>query len=126
MKFLLTWFILTFAIFQNQIPLESEISNSFRTKNTAQLARYFTSRINLSVDGTSEVYSNVQAEVVLRKKLSKLSIQDFSYLHKGVSKEGRYYIGTLSTSDGAYTVNINVIKKQQDWKINQLKIKKKD
>ncbi len=93
------------------IPLKSitpddaiaSISNLMKTGNSAEIASYFSTNVDLTVLEEEDVYSKSQAEVILRNFFKSHTPKDFSILHQGASKEdSKYVIGNLSTSTGNY------------------------
>ncbi len=125
MHIIISFYLIVSTLFQPDTGFEKTISDSFRSKNTRQLAKYFAPRLNVSIDGKSQVYSNVQAEAVLRKKLSNLQISNFSYVHKSQASQSKYYIGIIKTNKENYSVNINLSKQSSGWKITELQVNQK-
>ncbi|GAB3008433.1 hypothetical protein GCM10027051_05920 [Niabella terrae] len=62
--------------------------------------------LTLNVQGKSSTYSKTQAQQIIKDFFSKNSVKGFELKHKGSSPSGHYAIGTLSTGNGNYRVNI--------------------
>lgn len=78
-----------------------EIANSIRTGDAKQLATFFGNSIDLTIMEKENVYSNAQAEFILKDFFGKNPPKSFTILHKGSSPEGtQYAIGNLITSSG--------------------------
>lgn len=81
--------------------LLEDIANALRSGDAKSVSRYFGSTIDLTILSQEEVYSKIQAEVVLKDFFQKNPPRSFTVIHKGESKEGaKYAIGTMVTAQG--------------------------
>ena len=83
------------------LDIYDDISNAIRSGDSRQIAFYFSNNVDLTILNQEDVYSKVQAELIVKDFLSKNSPKTFSILHRGSSKEGTLYaIGNLVTLNG--------------------------
>ena len=89
------------------ISLKDGIVTGFKTGNSALLAKYFSTKIDISLFGKANLYSKSQAEQVLKTFFNEHKPSNFIINHEGQSANIKYYIGTLSTSNGTFRITIN-------------------
>jgi hypothetical protein len=83
------------------LDIYDEISNAIRSGDSKQIASYFSANVDLTILNQEDVYSRIQAELIVKDFLNKNSPKSFSILHKGSSKEGTLYaIGNLVSLNG--------------------------
>ena len=83
------------------LDIYDDISNAIRSGDSKQIAFYFSNNVDLTILNQEDVYSKVQAELIVKDFLNKNSPKTFTILHKGSSKEGTLYaIGNLVTLNG--------------------------
>jgi len=107
--------------FSTEIP--SEIINAFRTGNAVLLAGYFNQTIEFNLLDKENVYSKVQAEIILRDFFLNNPPAQFTILHQGGKESSRYAVGVL-TSENNTKFRITFLVKTIDNKIyiHQLRI----
>lgn len=93
----------TFAV--NAQNIDGVISG-IKTGNATAISNNSGSNILLTILDKSNTYSKAQAQQILRDFFAKNTVKDFELKHKGDSPNGRYAIGTLTTANGNYRVNI--------------------
>lgn len=118
-------FILTAAFMQ---PVRSEIPeailNAINTGNSAVLAGYFNSSLELAILSKEDIYTKQQAELIMRDFFSRNTPVSFTVLHKGGKEGSQYAIGNLVTSGGNFRVTILVKVKDNKSLIHQLRFEK--
>ena len=102
------------------------IIQAIRTGNAANLAKYFNTNIELTLNRGEEIYSRDQAELILKDFFLKHAPNDFSILHKGGKEGSSYAIGNLSTTNGNFRVTILVKLKDSQPYIHQLRIEEEN
>lgn len=82
------------------------VISGLKTGNAATITANASGNMLLTVTDKSDTYSVAQASQILKDFFSKVSVKGFDLKHKGNSPNGRYGIGTLTTGQGNYRVNI--------------------
>lgn len=110
-----------------QQDLTNKVVALLKAGNTTELASHFTSKVDLAVLDTDDVFSKAQAELILKKFITKNKPTGVTILHQGTSKLGtQYCIGTLSTTNGDFRLSFNMKKQGEKFYIQQLRIEEKD
>lgn len=87
--------------------LFSNVRSALKAGSSKELAKYFHETIELNINGESDNYSNVHAEIYLKDFFKKYEPVDFEYIHQGSSNEGlQYAIGSYSYSGGNFKLLI--------------------
>lgn len=108
----------------NSIDIPQEVIAGFSQGKAELISKYFINNVELTIDNKENIYSNTQAEIILRDFFKKNVPQSFSILHEGGKNESKYAIGNLKTAQG--TFRITILLKQENGKtyIHQLRIEK--
>ena len=109
--------ILTIPVLSTDIP--APIIESFKKGNTNMLSGYLNSQVECVVLQNENIYTNKQAELILKDFFSKHVPNDFTIIHK--SDKG-YAIGKLKTNKGEYRVTILLKTTAGKELIHQLRI----
>ncbi len=105
----------------------NKIITLLKAGNTKALSTHFTTKIDLAVPGTDDVYSRAQAELILKKFFIKNQPSEVTIVHQGTSKLGiQYRIGSLKTSTGEYRLSFNMKKDTDKFYIQQFRIEEND
>ena len=100
--------ILLLLVSSNLFAQSDVIDNvrvAMKTGSSKELAKYFSSTVELNFDGDKSSYSKSQAEFVLRDFFKNYPPVDFEYIHQGASKQGlKYVIGKYSITGGSYRI----------------------
>lgn len=91
---------------EQQQSFESKIVKAFKAGNAGVIASHFAENVDLSIDGKEDLYSQSQAEQILKTFFITHKAADFKLIHKGQSGQSEYFIGKFS-SDLEYRVTIN-------------------
>ena len=129
MHTLLTLFMfLTFS----QPPVESvlditdDVSSAVKSGNAGNVAKFFSSTVDLKILDKEDVYSKAQAELILKDFLAKNTPKSFNLVHQGTSKEGaKYAIGTMTTTqNGTFRVYFLLKQASQKFYLQELHFEK--
>lgn len=92
--------------FSQQANANESIMSAIKTGNSKELAKFFSSSIELIILDKEGVYSRAQAELILKDFFTRNPpTQDrFMKLHEGGKDASKYVIGTLITTKGRYRV----------------------
>jgi hypothetical protein len=100
----------------------NELSNSFRSGNVKEIAKYFAGTVDVTLPSSEDQYSKSQAEIVLKNFFSSHTPSAFAVEHQGASNNGKYMVGMLTTSKGNFKVYVFVKDVGGQKSISELKI----
>jgi hypothetical protein len=118
--FILISFVIHSAPILAQIP--NEAIKAFEKGNSQQLARLFSSNIELNINQKEEVYSKAQAELILKDFFVKNEPDSFRIENEGFSDGIIYTIALLTTNSGRFRIYITYRKLSGKQFINRLTI----
>jgi len=102
-----------------------EISSSFQAGNTKEISAYFASTINLSILNDSNVYSKVQAEIILNSFLNAHEPRSAKIIHRlNNSPSYKHAVIELGTSKGNFRVSYSLRVDNDKAQIVELRIEK--
>jgi hypothetical protein len=102
-------------------PEMDDIIAALRSGNAAQLAKYFDTRVDITLPGKTDNYSRAQAEMIMRDFFSINVVRSFQVKHTGDNKDGsKYCTGTLQTKNGNYRVTLFIKQKGDKQLLQQL------
>ena len=111
MRFLISTAIILFTISspgaicqEAQAKIPAGISLSFKTGNTAELAKYMNSTVELLLLDKEDFYKKAVAETILKDFFSQYQAKDFIIRHQGARNDAQYAICNLSTEKGNFRV----------------------
>ncbi len=87
--------------------IKQAILTGFKTGNAPMVSSYFAQNIDISLLDKENLYSKSQAQQVLKTFFNDHKPSNFVINHEGQSNQSKYFIGTLSTSSGAFRITIN-------------------
>ena len=106
---------------EQQQSFETKLVKAFKNGDATTIASFFAENIDLSIDGKEDLYSQSQAQQILKTFFITHRAADFKLVHKGQSGQSEYFIGEF-TSDLKYRVTINSKKISGVKKITSLTI----
>jgi len=106
---------------EQQQSFETKLVKAFKNGDAATISSYFAENVDLSIDGKEDLYSQSQAEQILKTFFITHKAADFKLVHKGQSGQSEYFIGKF-LSDLEYRVTINSKKISGVKKITSLTI----
>jgi hypothetical protein len=114
--------IILFTNSANVSDIPEGIVYSIKTGNSKELAKYFNISVDVVVLDKEDVYSNQQAEQIIKNFFATHSPKNFTILHEGGKDGSKYAIGNLSTSNGIFRVYFLLKIKNNVSLIHQLRI----
>lgn len=99
------------------------INTAIKSGNATEIAKYFDSNVELSINGNKSVYSKAQATQVLSNFFKQNKPTAFAEKHSGGRENSKYLIGTLTT-EGATQYRITILYKGEQPSISQFTIEK--
>jgi hypothetical protein len=80
-----------------------DIATAIRSGNAKNISKFFNENVDLKLIEQEDLYSKLQAEMILKDFFIKHPVKSFSVAHKSEQKNGsQYVIGTLETSNGKF------------------------
>ncbi len=124
----LTVVMLGILVGAGQVAAQSDAMNgvqaAIKAGSSRDLARYFGSKVEVSIDGDNASYSQSQAEMVLRNFFSKNPPAGFSFDHQGGSENGQQYaLGKYHHKGGRYSVVVKGKKQGNSFVIDTIEFK---
>lgn len=112
---------------QAQSSVPDAVVNATRKNDSRALAVYFNDKVELIIPGKSGVFSNAQAEQVIKSFFAANPASDFKIIHQGVRDNSSFAIG-MYTSKSNYTFRVYYLVKDSDGSvlIHQMRIEKQD
>lgn len=83
-----------------------EVVSALRSGNASQLAKYFDSRVDISLPNKSDNFSKNQAEMILRDFFASNEVKNFVVKHKGENNGSQFCIGLLQTRNGNFRTKL--------------------
>jgi hypothetical protein len=83
-----------------------EVLAALRTGNAGQLAKYFDSRVDISLPNKSDNFSRNQAEMILKDFFANNEVKNFVVKHKGENNGSQFCIGVLQTRNGNFRTKL--------------------
>ena len=91
--------------------------------NVNELAKSFSSTLELTVLDQENVYSNVQAEVILTNFFKNNQPKSVTILHRIASNPNyRFAVLILATNNGAYRISLSLKNVNGRFELNELRI----
>jgi hypothetical protein len=110
--------------FQSDIPY-STIENAFATNDAKDITALGKEKILINVLGKEGVYSQSQANLVLKDFFTKKPGTSFKFIFKGKeASDGSFAIGTYQSKSEEFRVTIHFKKVNGDFLIESLSIEK--
>ena len=104
-----------------------EVVTALKSANSAQVAKYFNSNVELTILTSEGVYSKQQAEIILKNFMNSNPPKNVAIQHKGSSAQGqgsRYAIATYECAQGKYRVYIFMKESAGKMLIHELRFEK--
>jgi Domain of unknown function (DUF4783) len=102
-----------------------EVVAAIKTGNASSTAKFFDNTVDITVPESSNSYSKVQAEMVLKDFFSTNIVKGFEVLHKGENSGSQYCIGTLLTKSGSFRTTIFMKQKSEKQFIQEIRFENK-
>jgi len=83
-----------------------EVLTALRTGNANQLAKYFDTRVDISLPNKSDNFSKNQAEMILKDFFASNVVKNFQVKHKGENNGSQFCIGLLETRNGNFRTKL--------------------
>jgi hypothetical protein len=107
---------------QEQTSIPGGISIAIKAGNSAELAKYLNSTVELLLLDKEDFYKKNVAETILRDFFNEYKTKDFTIRHQGAKNDAQYAIGNLKTEKGDFRVYFLLKKIDQELLIHQIRI----
>lgn len=125
-SFILSIVVLFFCV-SNSIgnDLIGQISGQFRTGNAKEISRYFSPTVNLSIINDNNVYSKVQAEIILESFFKMNSPTGSKIIHRLDSNPNyQHAVIELNTVNGYFRVSYSIRVNDNQAQLVEIRIEK--
>ncbi|TKB96802.1 DUF4783 domain-containing protein [Pedobacter cryophilus] len=114
----LLFFKITFAS-----DVIDEVSSAFKSGNSKEISKYFSSTVELAILDNEEIYSSNQAELILKDFLVKHPPLSIKIVHKVVSNPNyKFGVIILNSSKGVFRVSFELKNAGGSFNITQIRI----
>ncbi len=123
MKKFLGFAIAGFAFFLMSFRPEysiDQVISALKSGNSSQLAKYFDSRVDVSLPDKTDNYSRNQAEMVLREFFRENPVKGFTVKHSGETNGSQFCIGLLQTKNGNFRTKLYMKMKGKDQVVQEI------
>lgn len=118
---LVLFFVLTCKL--SVADIIDDVAVVFKSGNSKELAQYFSSTLELGILNQEGIYSQVQAEQVIKEFFQKNVPVSFKVIHKVVSNVNyKYGVIMLNTSRNSYRVSYELKSTPAGFLITQIRI----
>ncbi|MBI4647328.1 MAG: DUF4783 domain-containing protein [Bacteroidia bacterium] len=111
---------------QQKSVVPNGIILSLKSGNSAELAKFFNTSVEVTILDKEEIYSKNQAELVIKDFFAKHQATNFTVVHEGGKEGAQYAIGNLTTNNGTFRVYILLKPNQNNLLIHTLRIENED
>jgi uncharacterized protein DUF4783 len=103
-----------------------EVLAALRTGNASQLAKYFDSRVDISLPNRSDNFSRNQAEMILKDFFASNEVKNFVVKHKGENAGSQFCIGLLQTRNGNFRTKLYMKQKGGQQVVQEIAFQSED
>jgi hypothetical protein len=107
---------------QEQVKIPGGIAIAIKAGNSAELAKYMNSTVELLLLDKEDFYKKNVAETILKDFFNDYHTKDFIIRHQGATNEAQYAIGNLKTEKGDFRVYFLLKKVNQELLIHTIRI----
>lgn len=97
-----------------------DVLKALRAGNATQLAKYFDTRVDISLPNKSDNFSRNQAEVILRDFFATYEVKNFEVKHKGENNGSQFCIGVLQTKNGNFRTKLYMKQKGSEQVVQEI------
>ena len=110
------------------MDISDDVAAAIKTGNSGNVAKFFSTNVDLKILDKEDVYSKTQAELILKDFFAKNMVKSFTIIHKGTSKNGdQFAIGTYESNSGKKFRTYFLFKKEgSGLTIQQLRFETQD
>jgi hypothetical protein len=104
-------------------PMVDDMSKALTKGQVAEMSKYFDKSVVITIDNKQTIYSKSQAEMVLKKFISKTGSKTFKLKYDSgvVNNDAVFMIGELEGTNHNYRVYFSFKKHLDDYVLEQVK-----
>lgn len=102
----------------------SDLVDAFKKSDARLLEKKMDDQVDLILLNHSVKSNRRKAVAMLDDFFAQNKVNDFEVIHEGKRRESGFFIGKLSTEQGAFRVNCFLKKIDEDYLIHQIRIEK--
>jgi hypothetical protein len=103
-----------------------EVLTALKSGNATQLARYFDTRVDISLPNKSDNFSKNQAEMILKDFFASNEVKNFVVKHKGENAGSQFCIGLLQTRNGNFRTKLYMKQKGGQQVVQEIAFQAED
>jgi hypothetical protein len=103
-----------------------DVLKALRAGNATQLAKYFDTRVDISLPNKSDNFSKNQAEMILRDFFATNEVKNFEVKHKGENNGSQFCIGVLQTKNGNFRTKLYMKQKGTEQVVQEIAFQSED
>jgi hypothetical protein len=97
-----------------------DVLAALKAGNASQLARFFDSRVDISLPNKSDNFSRNQAEMILKDFFASNEVKSFVVKHKGENGGSQFCIGVLQTRNGNFRTKVYMKQKGSQQVVQEI------
>lgn len=97
-----------------------DVLKAVRSGNASELAKYFDTRVDISLPDNSDNFSKNQAEMILRDFFANNPVKGFHVKHKGENNGSQFCIGVLQTKNGNFRTKLYMKQKGNEQVVQEI------
>lgn len=120
-------FLMCFSVINapkaQQTTIIENISRYFGTANSDGLSKYFSSTVQMDIINEEDVYSKVQAEIILKGFFTEHLPSSYNVIHQ-LNSNASYRFGVLEmiTQNGKFRISFSMKETSGKYKITEIRI----
>jgi hypothetical protein len=123
MKYILTLSIVLLFKTVTAFDIIDNVAVAFKSGNAKELAQHFSSTVELSILNKEDIYSNTQAELILKDFFQKNPPSAAKVIHKVISNANyKFGVIVLTTTKGLYRVSYELKINAGKFLVTQIRI----
>ncbi|RRN76968.1 DUF4783 domain-containing protein [Pseudoxanthomonas sp. SGD-10] len=123
MKKYLLFLLVTLLSSTAYADIIDDVAAAFKSGDVKELSKYFASTIELNAEGQEGVYSNVQAEQILKDFFQKNTPGSVKVVHRVVSNANyKFGVIQLNTNKGTYRISYELKSMSGNFLVTQVRI----
>ena len=103
-----------------------DVLSALKSGNAAQLAKYFDTRVDISLPNRSDNFSRNQAEMILKDFFASNEVKTFVVKHKGENAGSQFCIGLLQTRNGNFRTKLYMKQKGNQQVVQEIAFQPED
>lgn len=123
MKYLITLVLIMSMKFALAFDVIDDVVATFKSGNAKEVAKYFSTTVELSILDKEDIYSSNQATLILKDFFAKYPATSTSIIHK-VTSNPNFKFGVIlySTSKGKYRISFELKSNSNSFILSQIRI----